>query len=78
MCIRDRWALAFLEAGNSYQSFRQYNPFDLKRSVGVGFRVHLPMLGTLGVDYGLGFDKAGEHSFQNFGKLSVILGFEPN
>ncbi len=72
------WALAFLEAGNSYQSFRQYNPFDLKRSVGVGFRVHLPMLGTLGVDYGLGFDKAGEHSFQNFGKLSVILGFEPN
>ncbi len=71
------YGLAFLEAGNAYQSFRDYNPFDVKRSVGMGIRVHLPMFGTLGFDYGLGFDKTGARTFQNFGKISVILGFEP-
>ena len=72
------YGLVFLEAGNAYQSFNSYNPFDLKRAVGVGFRAHLPMLGTLGVDYGIGFDKAGARTLNNIGKISVILGFEPN
>ncbi len=71
------YGLAFLEAGNAYQSFRDYNPFDVKRSAGFGIRAHLPMFGTLGFDYGLGFDKAGAKTWQNFGKISVILGFEP-
>lgn len=71
------YGLAFLEAGNSYQSFRDYNPLDVKRSAGLGIRAHLPMFGTLGFDYGLGFDKAGAKTWQNFGKISVILGFEP-
>lgn len=71
------YGLAFLEAGNAYSSFKKYNPFDLKRSVGVGLRAHLPMIGTIGVDYGVGFDKAGARNFNNFGKISVILGFEP-
>ena len=71
------YGLAFLEAGNAYQFFRDYNPFDVKRSIGFGIRAHLPMFGTLGFDYGLGFDKAGARTWQNFGKISVILGFEP-
>lgn len=71
------YGLAFLEAGNAYQSFRDYNPFDLKRSVGFGVRAHLPMFGTLGFDYGLGFDKAGARTWKNFAKISVVLGFEP-
>ena len=71
------YGLAFLEAGNSYQSFRDYNPLDVKRSAGIGIRAHLPMFGTLGFDYGLGFDKAGAKTWQNLSKISVILGFDP-
>ena len=71
------YGLAFLEGGNAWQSARDYNPFDLKRSVGVGLRVFLPMFGTLGFDYGIGFDKAGDQTLKNYGKFSIILGFEP-
>jgi len=72
--------LAFAEGGNSWKSFRDFNPFDTKRSVGAGLRVFLPMFGTLGFDYGLGFDKAdsGQGSvFSRFGAFNIILGFEP-
>ena len=71
------YGLAFIEAGNAYQDFENYNPFDLKRSVGVGLRVNLPMFGTLGFDYALGFDKVGEKTFGGMGKISLIMGFEP-
>lgn len=50
------YALAFLEAGNAWKSFREFNPFDIKRSAGVGVRVFLPMFGILGLDWGYGFD----------------------
>ncbi|MFT5777086.1 MAG: outer membrane protein insertion porin family [Crocinitomicaceae bacterium] len=51
------YALAFVEAGNTYPSFERFNPFNVKRTAGVGIRVFLPMFGMLGLDYGLGFDK---------------------
>ena len=51
------YALAFAEAGNTFPSFERFNPFNVKRSAGVGIRVFLPMFGMLGLDYGLGFDK---------------------
>jgi outer membrane protein insertion porin family len=51
------FALAFAEAGNTFPTFDKFNPFNVKRSVGVGIRVFLPMFGMLGLDYGLGFDK---------------------
>lgn len=50
------FALAFLEAGNSWADVRDFQPFKLNRSVGVGVRIFLPMFGLLGVDYGWGFD----------------------
>lgn len=50
------YALAFADAGNSWSDFKKFNPFDLKRSLGVGVRIFLPMLGLVGVDYGYGFD----------------------
>ncbi|MFK8038062.1 MAG: outer membrane protein assembly factor [Crocinitomicaceae bacterium] len=50
------YGLAFVEAGNTYTGFKTFNPFDVKRSVGVGARVFLPMFGMLGVDLGWGFD----------------------
>lgn len=69
----------FVQGGNAYQSFKDYNPFDLKRSAGMGARVFLPMFGLLGFDYGFGFDKnlpAGS-KFTDYGTFNIILGFEP-
>jgi len=51
------YGLAFLEAGNAWFEFREFNPFDIKRSAGFGVRVFLPMFGLLGVDWGYGFDE---------------------
>lgn len=50
------FALAFAEAGNTWNKFNEYNPFAVKRSAGVGIRIFLPMFGLMGLDYGLGFD----------------------
>lgn len=51
------YGMVFVEAGNSWSKFKDFNPFDAKRSAGVGVRIFLPMLGMLGVDWGYGFDK---------------------
>ena len=50
------YALLFLEGGNCWADIRDFNPFQIKRSAGVGVRVFLPMIGLLGVDWGWGFD----------------------
>lgn len=50
------FALAFAEAGNAEQRYKDFNPFNVKRSAGVGVRIFLPMFGLLGLDYGWGFD----------------------
>ncbi|HAD98196.1 MAG TPA: outer membrane protein assembly factor BamA, partial [Cryomorphaceae bacterium] len=48
--------LSFLEAGNNYDTFENYQPFRLKRSAGAGVRIFMPMFGLLGIDFGYGFD----------------------
>jgi outer membrane protein insertion porin family len=50
------YALSFLEAGNGYDNFRAFNPFDSKRSAGFGVRIFMPAFGLLGIDFGYGFD----------------------
>ena len=50
------YALAFLEGGNSWSDIRDFNPFQIKRSAGIGVRVLLPIVGMLGIDWGYGFD----------------------
>ncbi len=50
------FALAFLEGGNCWSDIRDFNPFHIKRSAGVGVRIFLPMIGLLGLDWGYGFD----------------------
>ena len=50
------YALSFLEAGNAFNNFNEYNPFELKRSAGVGLRIFMPAFGLLGIDFGYGFD----------------------
>lgn len=61
------FVLAFAEAGNTYSNFKSFNPFNVKRSIGGGVRIFLPMFGLLGFDYGWGFDPLDSHS-QGFGK----------
>lgn len=51
------YALTFLEAGNNFNNFQEYNPFLLKRSAGVGVRIFMPAFGLLGIDFGYGFDE---------------------
>jgi outer membrane protein insertion porin family len=77
------FATAFLEGGNYYNDIKSYNPFDIRRTAGMGVRIMLPMFGLLGFDYGIGFDKDagtanGFGDFLNkYGKFSIVLGFEP-
>ena len=48
--------LAFTEGGNTWNSFNQFAPFNVRRSAGIGARIFLPIFGLLGLDYGYGFD----------------------
>ncbi|MDP8238718.1 MAG: outer membrane protein assembly factor BamA [Candidatus Hatepunaea meridiana] len=50
------YGLAFAEAGNTYLDFDRTDPFNLRRSVGLGIRLYMPMIGLIGLDYGYGFD----------------------
>jgi outer membrane protein insertion porin family len=50
------YTLGFLEAGNSYDNFKEFNPFNLKRSAGLGIRIFMPAFGLLGIDFAHGFD----------------------
>lgn len=72
------FGLAFFEAANGWYKFNDYNPFKLRRSVGLGMRFFLPMFGLLGFDYGIGLDriKAGEPIKSAF-KFTFMLGQEP-
>lgn len=76
------YGLVFAEAANAWGSFRDYNPFKLNRSAGVGIRLFLPMFGLLGLDYGIGFDRfdraTGNTSLGNIAKFTFMLGFEPD
>ena len=51
------FGLVYAEAGNAWNETKTFNPFNIKRSAGVGVRIFLPMLGQLGFDWGYGFDK---------------------
>ncbi len=51
------YALTFLEGGNAWSDTKYFNPFDMKRSAGVGVRIFLPMVGLMGIDWAYGFDK---------------------
>ncbi|MDB5251832.1 MAG: hypothetical protein JWP27_1001 [Flaviaesturariibacter sp.] len=73
------YALTFFDAANGWKNFQSYNPFRLRRSVGVGMRFFLPMFGMLGFDYGVGLDRINpnEKGLKNASKFTFMLGFEP-
>ena len=73
------YALTFFEAANGWYNFKDYNPFKLRRSAGVGMRFFLPMFGLLGFDYGVGFDRRtpGQQGWKGASRFTFMLGFEP-
>jgi len=70
------WAHVFLEAGNCFSDISTYNPFNLKRSAGVGVRVFLPMFGLLGIDWGYGFDDINGSYQYSGSQFHFVLGQE--
>jgi outer membrane protein insertion porin family len=72
------YALGFFEAANGYYSAKEYNPFRLRRSVGVGMRFFLPMFGLLGFDYGIGLDRITDGGkLKDASRFTFMLGVEP-
>ena len=72
------YGLAFFEAANGWYKFKDYNPFKLRRSAGVGMRFFLPMFGLLGFDYGIGFDRYTQNTgIKGAAKFTFMLGQEP-
>jgi outer membrane protein insertion porin family len=72
------FALGFFEAANGWFSMKEYNPFRLRRSVGLGMRFFLPMFGLLGFDYGIGLDRIQPgNGLKNATKFTFMLGVEP-
>ncbi|MDM1044224.1 BamA/TamA family outer membrane protein [Myroides sp. 1354] len=68
------YVLSFAEAGAAFDSFKDYSPFDLKRSAGLGVRVIMPMFGLLGIDFGYGFDAPPGTTQKNGWETHFILG----
>lgn len=72
------YGLAFFEAANGWYTFKDYNPFRLRRSAGLGMRFFLPMFGLLGFDYGVGFDRYNQNTgLKGAAKFTFMLGQEP-
>ena len=70
------YGLAFVEAGNAWVDMKDFNPFNLKRSAGVGVRIFLPMIGLMGIDWAYGFDKPDGSSSRGGSNFHFIIGQE--
>ena len=68
------YTLGFLEAGNSYDDFDEFNPFDIKRSAGVGVRIFMPAFGLLGIDFAHGFDPLPGQTEKSGWQTHFIIG----
>ncbi|MCA6514167.1 MAG: outer membrane protein assembly factor, partial [Chitinophagaceae bacterium] len=72
------FVLGFFEAANGWYSMKEYNPFRLRRSAGLGMRFFLPMFGLLGFDYGIGLDRIRPGgALKDAARFTFMLGFEP-
>jgi outer membrane protein insertion porin family len=68
------YGLLFLEGGAAYNNFRDYNPFKLNRSAGIGIRLFMPAFGLLGIDFGHGFDPLPGQTVKNGWETHFIIG----
>ena len=68
------YGLVFAEGGNAFKSWKEFDPFLIKRSIGVGARIYLPIVGMLGIDWGYGFDKAVGRTERSGSQVHFIIG----
>ena len=68
------YVLGFVEGGAGYDSFREYNPYDVRRSAGAGLRIFMPAFGLLGIDFGYGFDPVLGGTQRNGWQTHFIIG----
>ena len=68
------YTLGFLEAGNAYDNFSTFNPFELKRSAGLGVRIFMPAFGLLGIDFAHGFDPLPGQTEKSGWQTHFIIG----
>ena len=68
------YVLCFMEAGNSWNEMNKFNPFDVKRSAGMGIRIFMPMFGILGVDFGHGFDNIPGYNVKSGWQTHFTIG----
>lgn len=68
------YVMGFLEAGNAYENFEEYNPFNLKRSAGAGLRIFMPAFGLLGIDFAHGFDSPNGSAVKSGWQTHFIIG----
>ena len=70
------YGLGFLEGGNAWSDVKSFNPFNMKRSAGIGVRIFLPMVGLMGIDWGYGFDRDNVNGRKGGSQFHFILGQE--
>ena len=70
------YGLTFLEGGNAWSDVKNFNPFNMKRSAGVGVRIYLPMVGLMGIDWGYGFDNDNVNGTKGGSQFHFVLGQE--
>lgn len=70
------YVLGFVEGGNAWDKVSKFNPFELKRSAGIGVRIFLPMIGMMGIDWGYGFDKINGSTRYGGSQFHFVLGQE--
>ena len=68
------YGLVFAEGGNAFRSWQEFDPFLIKRSVGVGLRIFMPIVGLLGIDWGYGFDRAVGASHRSGSQVHFMIG----
>ena len=68
------YALMFAEAGNSWENYDNYNPFELKKSTGLGIRIFMPMFGLLGLDFAYGYDSSNNSIEKSGWQTHFIIG----
>lgn len=68
------YALTFIEGGNAWYEFKDFNPFNMVRSAGFGVRIFLPMFGMMGVDWGYGFDELPHNPGKGGSQFHFVLG----
>ena len=68
------YVLGFLEGGNGFNSWKEFSPFKIKRSAGIGVRLYLPIVGMIGVDWGYGFDPAYGKTERSGSQFHFVLG----